>query len=181
MNRLTSLGIFAGALLTLGSACIYTVYPGERVNEVLYRHWFSITSGVWSKTYTIPATTSRSLSSKFLLIYSESYHLWLPTEANRHFRINRDKGSPDRKHQLENPPTTHRWSPTHNPSAFGPRLRSQSLQFNWPGSSEDSCCPMYIPNVILDDADQLLKNRETISREIRSQLYAKARDFNVNV
>ena len=42
-----------------------------------------------------------------------------------------------------------------------------------------------MPNVYLnsysDDADQLLKNRETISREIRSQLFTKSRDFNVNV
>lgn len=37
------------------------------------------------------------------------------------------------------------------------------------------------PTSYSDDADQLLKNRETISREIRSQLLSKARDFNVNV
>lgn len=33
----------------------------------------------------------------------------------------------------------------------------------------------------LDDAEELLKQRETISKEIRSQLFSKARDFNVNV
>lgn len=32
-----------------------------------------------------------------------------------------------------------------------------------------------------DDADQLLKNREIISREIKDQLLTKARDFNINV
>ena len=34
---------------------------------------------------------------------------------------------------------------------------------------------------IKDDADQLLKNRETISREIKTGLYEKARQFNINV
>ena len=33
----------------------------------------------------------------------------------------------------------------------------------------------------LDDADQLLKNREIISREIKDQLFEKAKDFNINV
>lgn len=32
-----------------------------------------------------------------------------------------------------------------------------------------------------DDADQLLKSRETISKEIRSNLFARAQEFNVNV
>ena len=32
-----------------------------------------------------------------------------------------------------------------------------------------------------DDADQLLKNRETISKEIRTLLFQKAQDFKVNV
>ena len=35
--------------------------------------------------------------------------------------------------------------------------------------------------IIVDDADQLLKNRETISREIRTLLFQKAQDFKVNV
>lgn len=34
---------------------------------------------------------------------------------------------------------------------------------------------------ISDDADQLLKNRETISREIRTLLFQRAQDFKVNV
>jgi ribosomal protein L32E len=33
----------------------------------------------------------------------------------------------------------------------------------------------------IDDADQLLKNREIISREIKQQMFEKARDFNINV
>lgn len=40
---------------------------------------------------------------------------------------------------------------------------------------------MYQDILNLDDADQLLKNREIISREIKDQLFAKARDFNINV
>lgn len=35
--------------------------------------------------------------------------------------------------------------------------------------------------MILDDADQLLKNREIISREIKDQMFEKAKDFNINV
>ena len=33
----------------------------------------------------------------------------------------------------------------------------------------------------LDDADQLLKSRETISKEIRTGLFGRAQDFNVIV
>lgn len=33
MNKLSSLGIIAGAVFALGSQCLYTVYPGERVNS----------------------------------------------------------------------------------------------------------------------------------------------------
>ena len=36
-------------------------------------------------------------------------------------------------------------------------------------------------NVDVDDADQLLKNRETISREIKTGLEDKSREFNINV
>ena len=37
------------------------------------------------------------------------------------------------------------------------------------------------PRVDADDADQLLKSRETISREIRKNLLSRAQEFNVNV
>lgn len=39
-----------------------------------------------------------------------------------------------------------------------------------------------VTNVFIsDDADQLLKNRQTISREIRTLLFQRAQDFKVNV
>ncbi len=47
-------------------------------------------------------------------------------------------------------------------------------------SSELSLLSVFI-HFISDDADQLLKNRETISREIRTLLFQRAQDFKVNV
>jgi prohibitin 1 len=35
--------------------------------------------------------------------------------------------------------------------------------------------------IYADDADQLLKSRETISKEIRAGLFRRAQEFNVNV
>lgn len=37
MKMIPSLGVFAGALLVLGSQAIYTVNPGERVHAIPYR------------------------------------------------------------------------------------------------------------------------------------------------
>jgi len=102
-------------------------------------------------------------SSKYFRSKQETHHLWCSIQAYWYSRHNRNQGSADSHHISENTPATNRRKISRDPPVARQGLRKEGLQLDWSINFEDDRGSVY-PFFYSDDADQLLKSRETISK-----------------